>query len=581
MARGAAPQTVPQLLQKRVADSAPVAILRGEQGPALTYERWHRGSLAVARGLGELGATEGDRIAMRFAEGDWPEFMIGYVGLQWLGATALPLPTGLGADLAQEHRDRCGAELEISCAQVLDWIDRYSAPSFGDRTPNAVATGVAEILPTSGTTGESKLVACTHENLCVGDGSQPIMIDPSGRPELQPFVHFVPIGTSAGQKQVLRALRGGDSTFVNMQSFDPERLQALVKAHSADRLALVPATAAMLVSSGVLSTGFESVTSVYLSSAPSSPELVQEISTLLPSAVINNIYGLTEAGWASIQGVFGAMPDGALGRPSFGTRVTIRDPESGQDIAVGCEGEIWIGQTSVPQRWYLDDRESSAATFRDGLVRTGDLGWMDPLGHVYLTGRLKEAVTIGGLTLAPADIERRLMSHPQVRDAAVFGLPHPRMGEQLAASVVVNEPISAGELRWYVRQSLGSTRTPVLIEFLPELPRTHTGKISKWRLKDSFGLANRSSEIASPVSDGVAAVFRSVLALDQFPTDGNFFSLGGHSLLALESIELLQLRFGVTFTDPGLLFDNPTPLEMARVILMLKASQGKGEVPSC
>lgn len=226
-----------------------------------------------------------------------------------------------------------------------------------------------------------------------------------------------------------------------------------------------------------------SLRKVMLSGTTLPPELVEQFQKRFGVEVITG-YGMTEAvpiTFLPAEEMKGAPP-GSVGRPAWGTRVQVVD-ETGAGLPPGRAGEILIRGPQVCAG-YQNRPEATAEAFRDGWFHTGDAGYFDPDGYLFLVDRVKDIIKVSGYSVYPAEVERVLMDHPAVAEAAVVGLPHKAMGNRLKAFVVLKPGavITARELTAYCRGQLSSYKCPRLIEFRESLPAGPSGKPLKREL---------------------------------------------------------------------------------------------------
>jgi long-chain acyl-CoA synthetase len=208
----------------------------------------------------------------------------------------------------------------------------------------------------------------------------------------------------------------------------------------------------------------------------------------MPDALVSNNYGMTEAG-----SVYCLMPKGeavrrpgSVGKPLPPAEVRCTDGEGGE-LPAGEYGQI---ELHIPgrQREYLDDPEATAATWVDGWLRTGDIGRIDEDGYLYIGGRAKDVIIRGGSNIYAVDVENVLLAHPGVAEAAVIGVPHEVLGEDLAGIIVRREATDIGpdQLRAFCLESLAAYKVPRRWEFVDALPRNPAGKVLKHELQARF-----------------------------------------------------------------------------------------------
>jgi long-chain acyl-CoA synthetase len=195
-------------------------------------------------------------------------------------------------------------------------------------------------------------------------------------------------------------------------------------------------------------------------------------------------YGLSEA-CPSVANEREGLPrkPGSTGLPIEGVKVKIVD-DAGHEVPRGTVGEICAQGRNVSPG-YLDNPEATAETFRDGWLFTGDCGYFDEDGYLFIVERKKDLVIRGGLNVYPKDVEEVLYKHPLVLEAAVVGVPDVKMGEEVCAFVVLKEGAAATreEIIAHCQASLAKYKTPRYVEFVPSLPKTGIGKIRKKELR--------------------------------------------------------------------------------------------------
>ncbi len=225
------------------------------------------------------------------------------------------------------------------------------------------------------------------------------------------------------------------------------------------------------------------------SSAPMPPVVMTRLEALFGAPLIE-AYGMTEA---SHQMATNPLPPGER-RPgsvghSAGLAIAIMD-DSGKLLEAGQRGEVAIKGASVMAA-YENNPEANAAAFSYGWFRTGDEGYLDPDRYLYLTGRLKEQINRGGEKISPREVDEVLLRHPAVAQAVAFAMPHERLGEEVAAAVVLSEGAAADEreLREYATRHLADFKVPRRIVIVSEVPKGATGKVQRIGLAQKLGLA--------------------------------------------------------------------------------------------
>jgi len=588
---------VPDLLRDRAAEDPGGVALRVGEDDELTFETWDRRSNAAARGLAERGVRPGDRVALVFDNHGWVDYAVGYLAVLRSGGVAVPLGARFSGPELDRVIEHCGASgivhrgltapgragAALGASSGHPWRAEPTALEVGqDPSPFQAPIGpddLAEILYTSGTTGLAKGVACTHLSITAHD-LPPDAGAAGGLAANGPvsFLHAFPIGTQAGQETLRVPLRIGGRTAIVLPAFDAEILATLVARHRVARLQLVPAMAQVLVSSGTAQRhDLSSVRRVILSSAPASPTLFSRLAEAFPNASLWNAYALTEAGAARTITEYDPRRPTAVGRPIGATEVRIVD-ETGEVAGQGETGEVWLRRRGTPPRTYYRDPDATAAAFTDGWARTGDLGWLDAGGNLYLADRKKDLVISGGSNVSSVEVEHLLAAHPRVADVAVFGVAHPVLGEDVAAAVVLTpadeRPDDAAvaavarALQDFVRSRLAEYKVPHRVVFVDHLPRNASGKVLKGELRERFGGQAEDVAYVAPrtaTETAVATAWAAVLAVPRVGANDDFFALGGHSLAAAQVAARLRDVLGVEVAVTAV-FEAPTVSELASML---------------
>jgi acyl-CoA synthetase (AMP-forming)/AMP-acid ligase II/acyl carrier protein len=279
-------------------------------------------------------------------------------------------------------------------------------------------------------------------------------------------------------------------------------------------------------------------------------------------------YGMTEA---AHQMASNPLPPAPRKPRSVGTaagpEIAIADGD-GRPLPQGQSGEVVIrGENVTPG--YEGNPAANLASFTDGWFRTGDQGYLDPDGYLFLTGRLKEIINRGGEKVSPREIDEVLLEHPAVAQAVAFTVPHPTLGEDIAAAVVLKPGAAADSqaLRAWLFERLTGSKVPSRVVVVPEIPKGPTGKLQR------IGLADQLREFLQPapaaprnaIEEVVARIFATVLQTDHFGIHDNFFALGGDSLRAGQVTARVLSAFGIQLY-PTAVFQRPTVAELAAEI---------------
>ena len=353
---------------------------------------------------------------------------------------------------------------------------------------NAKSDDIALILHTSGTTSRPKLVPLTQANVCAsatnianslaleaGDSCLNIM----------PLFHIH--GLIAA---VLSSLRVGASITCT-PGFNALQFYSLLKAHEPTWYTAVPTMHQAILSRAERNR--EIIAAVQLrfirsSSASLPPQIMSGLEDVFSAPVIE-AYGMTEAAHQMASNPLppGSRKPGSVGIAA-GPEIAIMD-ESGKLLATGDIGEVVIRGPNVTPG-YQNNPEANAAAFTDGWFRTGDQGFMDKEKFLRLTGRLKEIINRGGEKISPREVDEVLLDHPAISQVVTFAVPHEKLGEDVAAAVVLKENASATEqdIRKFASKHLADMKVPRKILFLDEIPKGATGKLQRIGLAKQLGI---------------------------------------------------------------------------------------------
>jgi acyl-CoA synthetase (AMP-forming)/AMP-acid ligase II len=468
---------------------------------------------AVANRLGAIGVQREDRVALLLQPGiAAAAALLGTMA----AAAAVPLdPKSTRDELSRDltrlrprivvtdsahaaQSDAVAAEVGTIVVHADDLV-MPRGPQMASDPVGVMARGdpesIAVILHTSGTTGLPKRVPLPHRTLVAGAGAARERL---GLTADDVLLLTAGLHTISGPGNLLTALLSGGSCVV-APGFDPVGMRKLFVDHQPTWMVTTAAELNLMldVADAADAAGVEAprmgcrMRLVMVGGQPMTPGTAERTERRLCAKILER-YGMTEATYIAWSGTDETEHrPGSCGRPLAAT-VRILD-DAGVDLGPGLAGEIVIrGPTLFPG--YLDDPEANAAAFLpDGWFRTGDVGYRDEDGFLYLSGRIKEQINRGGEKIAPVEIDRVLASHPAVAEAAVFAVPDQRLGEDVVAAVVFAPGQSATHraLRAWMLDRLRPSKVPRRIWVVEALPRTPTGKVRRGELASRWEVMHR------------------------------------------------------------------------------------------
>jgi long-chain acyl-CoA synthetase len=374
-------------------------------------------------------------------------------------------------------------------SQFESWRD-----SFDSRDPwiEVTQNDVAIVMYTSGTTGIPKGVQLPHRAF-FDMLRHPANDDMAFQQWTEHDVSLVAMPTYhiGGVGWGIIGLRAGAKNVV-LREFDPARVVDALEQHGVSRLFLVPTAMRMVLAQPrAQRLDYESLDYIVYGASPIPLELLREALSVFRCGFVQ-FYGMTETtGGATYlpaqdHDVAGNERMRSAGKPLPGVRVKVIDAD-GKELPPGAMGEICIDSpANMVGYWHRPD--ATAQTLIDGYVHTGDAGYVDDDGYVYVLDRAKDMIVSGGENISPAEVESAIFGHPAVADIAVIGVPDERWGEAVRGIVVLKQDAacSAAELIDFARRRIAGYKLPKAIDFVTELPRNASGKVLKRELRKSY-----------------------------------------------------------------------------------------------
>jgi len=477
---------------------------------------------ALAAALADrYGIAKGDRVAIGMR--NYPEWVVAFAAITSLGAISVSLNAWWTEDELDYALEDCGARVLIADRERLErseatrkrlGIDvivvRDQTSVDIDRWDDVVIPGTAmpdvhidpdddaTILYTSGTTGRPKGAVATHRSVVqalLGFGCRSA-VERLRAPDAPPsddalaFILVVPLFHVTGCVPVMLSCLASGLKLVIMYKWDPDRALELIERERVTNFVGVPTQNwDLLASPRFADHDTSSLRNVGGGGAPAPPELVRRMQSNYPKASPGIGYGMTETN------AYGPQNGGAdyIAHPTSTGRATpileieVRDAD-GIALPPGERGEIWFKGPHLI-RGYWNRPDDTAELIVDGWLRSGDIGRIDDEGFVYVEDRAKDMVLRAGENVYCAEVEAALYEHPNVHEAAVFGVPHDRLGEEVAAAVLprAGATLTEAELQAHVGERLASFKVPSLITIVDApLPRNASGKILKRELRDQL-----------------------------------------------------------------------------------------------
>jgi long-chain acyl-CoA synthetase len=463
----------------------------------LSYAMLDEGSSRVAALLKSQGLEPGDRVGLMMP--NVPYFPVIYYGILRAGGVVVPMNVLLKGREVAYYLEDPGAKL------LFAWADFGEAADAGAEKAGAEVIHVkpgefekllaeqdpdrdmadrseedtAVILYTSGTTGQPKGAELTHANLHRNSAGVSQKLGEMSEDDV--LLGALPLFHSFGQTCTMNSGVSVGATVTMLPRFDPDKALGIIERDKVTIFQGVPTMYNAMLHSDSCDGADCSTLRLCMSGGAAMPaELMRAFEEKFGCIILEG-YGLSETSpVASFNHPDRERKPGSIGTPIEGVEMQVWD-DDGNEVAQGEVGEIVIrGHNIMRGYWGRDDATKEAIT-EDGWFRTGDMAKMDDDGYFFIVDRKKDLIIRGGYNVYPREIEEVLYEHPAIQEAAVVGVPHDELGEEVGAAVVLKqgESLDADELKSYVKDQVAAYKYPRKVWFVDELPKGPTGKILK------------------------------------------------------------------------------------------------------
>lgn len=580
--------------------AAPALLAPGR--PVLDYGGLGELTQDLVRTLRGLGISPADRIAVALPRGADSALALIAVASS---CACVPVNPDLTADELQRYfselkltalmtrADMNSTARDVAKALDIAVIDFVPGPhndlggcAFSGPTVGPAATGGASrgdddafILLTSGTAARPKMVPLTHRNVCLSAYNAGRVLSLTSHDRL---LNVLPLFHAHGLISGLLTALAAGSSVICTDGFDAASFFGWMRELQPTWHTAVPTIHRALLTAAESDPDrarSSSLRVIRSASASLAPTILEGLETTFGVPVLET-YGMTEAASQIAANPFELRKVGSVGRAA-GPEIAIMD-ETGRMLASGERGEIMLRGPNM-SRGYYNDEAATQAAFRNGWFRTGDLGYLDADGYLFIVGRLKDVINRGGQKISPLEVEEVLLSHPAVLEAGVFAIPHEKLGENVAAVVVLRPDAEAtsDQLRQFARKRLAAYKVPSLIRSVAALPKGGSGKVKRNALAELIAKAEDGDEAQLPRSaleTQLAGIWAGLLELPQVGVDQDVFALGADSLAVTQMRSRLRERFDVDFSFEDI-FDCATVAALA-ARLETAASRREAALPA-
>lgn len=593
--------TFRELLHRQARQRPDGYAIRAPARDPLTFGRLIEQIDYVVAAMNRSGVGQGDRVALVVPNGS--EMAVAFVAIA-SGATCAPLNPAYSEREFEFYLSDLSAKAVVVLSGMLSPIRKVAQDlaipiielvfepdadagiftlesefrSMAPRSGFSAEEQVALVLHTSGTTARPKMTPLTQGNLVASARhvSHTLELSPQDRcMNVMPLFHIHGLvgsllsSLSVGAEVVCTPGFDATTFFDWLDDFKPSWYSAVPTIHQAilAQKAKHPETVAACQLRFIRS-----------SSSALAPSVMAELERVFRAPVIE-AYGMTEAAHQMTSNPLPPRPrkPGSVGLAA-GPEIAVLDEETLGPLAEGAIGELVVRGPNITAG-YFENPTANESAFIDAWFRTGDQGYIDNDGYVFITGRLKEMINRGGLKIAPREIDEVLMGHPDVMQAVAFATPHSSLGEDVAAAVVLRGESDANEaeLRTFAFSHLADYKVPSRIVIVESIPKGPTGKLQRIGLSEQLASALRT-EFAVPKNDMEKALVQFWVDVLDIPSVGiadNFFWIGGDSITGAQLINRVNTTFQIDLPLASI-FQYPTVESLAKVVISELLSEIEG-----
>lgn len=583
-------QCISELIQHNADQNTNAIAILAPDRPPLSYAQLYQQTQYVQLMLTQVGIAKNDRVVIVLPNG--PEMAVAFLTVGSC-ATSAPLNpayrteefdfyvSDLNAKAVIVESDSKSPVRIVARQRNIPIIELFTNPGndAGKFTltesirASAIPTGyiqpddIALVLHTSGTTSRPKIVPLSHNNLCVSARNiqQTLKLTEHDR-----CLNIMPLFHIHGLVGVLLSSILAGGSVICTPGFNAKLFFEWMKIHRPTWYSAVPTMHQAILDQTISNNHIISrnqLRFIRSSSASLPPTAMSELESTFNTPVIES-YGMTEAAHQMTSNLLPPRDrkPGSVG-VAAGPEIAIMDRD-GTLLSEYQAGEIVIRGTNVTQG-YDNNPEANRDAFTKGWFRTGDQGYLDADGYLYITGRIKELINRGGEKIAPREIDEVLLGHPEVAQAVAFAVPHPTLGEDVAAAVILKEGGTVEEklLRKYTLTHMAEHRVPSRIIIVNEIPKGPTGKLQRIGLADKLAseLTTKYIPPKGEAEQTLSRIWNDVLKRQCTGRDDNFFSIGGDSLMAARIAARIQSTFQIELSIK-MIFEDPTLKGQAALI---------------